>query len=440
LKNGKVKHSYSVLLIVLMLLLPLLSSCKEKVVTEHEKAQVRDETVDTASVIKKEVPSGVEYSGTVISERTALVAPKVMALIEDMTVKEGDLVDRGQLLAKLDGRDIEAKVTQAQAGVSQAEATYERTQAAIRQADASYSRAMAGIDEGKGAMIQAQANLELAKKNLDRFKDLYAEDSIPAARLEEVQAQYKFAQSGVEQVKGKIAQARAGENEALSGKAQAQAAREEARSGVRQAHSQVDSASIMLSYTSLYAPFKGVVTKKFYETGAMAAPGQPLLRLESLNYLQLEISIPEGAVKDIPLHKPVTLSIDALNKKVKGLVRTYIPSGDAATHTFKVKIDLPAVEGLLPGMYGRLILKDMKREALMIPAEALVQRGKTTGVFRVLTDGDKEKAIFTPVEPGQKAQDEVEVLRGLSLKDTVVVTPPEGLIDGQPVRTRKRGS
>ena len=77
--------------------------------------------------IEKRVPSGTEYSGNVISEKTALISPKLMALIEDLTVKEGDIVEQGQLLAKLDSRDIEAKIMQAKAGVNLALASYERS-------------------------------------------------------------------------------------------------------------------------------------------------------------------------------------------------------------------------------------------------------------------------------------------------------------------------
>jgi RND family efflux transporter MFP subunit len=241
-------------------------------------------------------------------------------------------------------------------------------------------------------------------------------------------------------VKGKIAQAKAGKNEALAGKAQAQAAREEVSSGIRQARAQVQSAGVMLSYTSLYAPFKGVVTKKFSETGAMATPGQPLLRIESLTSLQLEVPVPESRVKDIPLNKPVTISIDALNRKIRGVVKTYIPSGDAATHTFKAKIALPPVEGLLPGMYGRIQLNDRNRTALVIPAEALVEKVKTRGVFKILTQGDRSTALFVPVEVGPKVQGDVEVQRGLSPADQVIVGPPEGLEDGQQVKSRKKGS
>jgi HlyD family secretion protein len=431
--------SCRVALVIMLLSALFLSSCRGTSVREEKSAAVV-ETVDVVQVVEKMVPSGTEYTGNVTSEKTALVSPKVMALIEDMTVKEGDLVDQGQLLAKLDGRDIEAKVMQARAGVSQAEAAYRRAEGAISQAEASYRRSLAGIEEGKGAMIQAQANLELSQKNLARFKDLYEEQSVPLARFEEVQAQHKYALSSVEQVKGRIAQAQAGKNEALAGKKQAEAALEEALAGRRQAQAQVDSASIMLSYTSIYAPFKGVVTKKFYETGAMASPGQPLLKIESLSYLQLEVPIPEGRVKDLPLGRRVTVSIDALNRTIRGTVRTCIPSGDPSTHTFKAKVDLPAVAGLMPAMYGRIMLDGENRTVLTVPAESLVARGKTTGVFKVVSEKGGDVALFIPVETGPKAQDEVEILRGLAAQDQVIISPPGMLVDGQPVKTRKKGS
>ncbi|MDQ7825376.1 MAG: efflux RND transporter periplasmic adaptor subunit [Candidatus Eremiobacteraeota bacterium] len=428
------------LIAVMLMVIPFTASCGHREKAVEEKSARAEITVDTATVTEKKVPRGAEFPGTVTSEKTALIAPKVMALIEELTVNEGDLVEGGQLLVKLDGRDIEAKVMQAEAAVSQAEASSRRADAAVSQADASMNRAQAGIDEGNAAMIQAKANLELASKNLTRFKDLYREESIPLARLEEVQAQYSFAQSSLEQVKGKIAQAKAGKKEAMAGKAQAIAASGEAQAGKRQALTGVESAQIMLSYTSLSAPFSGVVTKKFSEAGTMASPGQPLLRIESLSYLELDVPVPEGRIKDIPLHRPINVFIDALNKKVPGVVKTYIPSGDAATHTFKVKIGLPGDKGILPGMYGRIMLADRNRAALLIPRSALVEKGKTTGVFKVAVDQSGEKAFFVPVEAGKTVQGEVEVLRGLAQGDPVVVNPPEDLKDGQALKTRKRGS
>ena len=177
--------------------------------------------------------------------------------------------------------------------------------------------------------------------------------------------------SSLEQVKGRIAQAKASKNEALSGKSQAIAAQKEMVAGIKQARTQEDSTNIMASYASIYAPFKGVVTKKFYETGAMASPGQPLLKIESLKYMQLEVSVPMKNIKDVHINKNVNVTIDALGKTFSGFVRTYIPSGDEASHTFKIKIDLPAAKGILPGMYGRVMLKDENRTAIFYPKQML---------------------------------------------------------------------
>lgn len=368
----------------------------------HSDSAPERSTVQTVKVTKEQTSSGIEYSGTVEASKSAMVSPKLMALIEEMPIAEGDIVTKGQLIAQLDKRDLDAQLLQAIAGVSQAEAAYQQ--------------ALAASEEGKAGMIQAKAALELAEKNLNRYRILYEEESISKSQFEEVEANYKYAQSGVEQIRKKIAQADAATGQAMAGKSQAEA--------------QVQSVKIMMSYATVTAPFTGVVAKKFMDIGAMTAPGQPLVRIESQDALELAIAVPESDLKGIKAGDSISVYIDALSEELIGHIKALVASGDPTTHTFKLRISLPKSEGLLSGMYGKIRLGDDKSGSLIIPMSALATRGAVTGVFRLSDDGILS---FVPVEKTDYTSDKAIVLRGLNEGDNVVVNPSSDLVDGQKV-------
>ncbi len=359
-------------------------------------------TVKTVKVVKEKLSSGIEYSGTVEASKSAMVSPKLMALIEEMPIAEGDVVAKGQLIARLDKRDLDAQLLQANAGVLQAEAAYQQ--------------ALAATEEGSAGMIQAEAALELAAKNLKRYRTLYEEESISKSQFEEVEANFKYAQSGVEQVRKKIAQA--------------DAAAGQARAGKNQAEAQVQSIKIMMSYAVVTAPFAGIVSKKFMDVGAMTAPGQPLVRIESQDALELAIAVPESDLKGIKAGDSINVYIDALSEEIGGYIKALVASGDPMTHTFKLRISLPKYDGLLAGMYGKIRLGDDESESLIIPQSALATRGAVTGVFKL---NDDRILSFVPVEKTDYTSDKAVVLRGLNEGDNIVVNPDSDLVDGQKV-------
>ncbi|MEQ1729015.1 MAG: efflux RND transporter periplasmic adaptor subunit, partial [Vicinamibacterales bacterium] len=191
-----------------------------------------------------------------------------------------------------------------------------------------------------------------------------------------------------------------------------------------------------LSYTRLLAPFDAVVSERAADPGAMATPGAPLLVLEDVSSLRLEVRVDEARASQLRVGQAVELSAGA--ERTDGAAVwttahiTEVARVDAASHTFVVKIDLPADAPVRSGSFARARFSGAPRTALTIPAAALVQRGQLTFVF-VVDQGSV--ARLRAVSTGAAAEGRVELLAGLAPGDLLVMTPPPSLADGRPVQT-----
>lgn len=206
-----------------------------------------------------------------------------------------------------------------------------------------------------------------------------------------------------------------------------------AKAKVQQAHANVEALKVMLGYARVSAPFNGVITEKAIEKGEMTSPGRPLFKITDDRSLRLETEIKEMEIKGVKVGNTIDVRVDAIGKVIKGRVSQVIPSGDAATHSFLVKIDLPKADGLMPGMFGRALLEKGAAKVLIVPKIAVVEKGQLTGVFVV-----KDNAVrFRMIKTGLATGDKVEVLSGLTEGEDVAVSNLEKLSDGSSVEIAK---
>jgi membrane fusion protein, multidrug efflux system len=192
----------------------------------------------------------------------------------------------------------------------------------------------------------------------------------------------------------------------------------------------VAEADVMRGYTTLRAPFAGVVTAKHAEVGDLALPGRPLLVLEDPTSLRLEAAVPEAMSRDLRVGARLPVRIDGIDGELAATVSEQAPTADPQSRTVLVKLDLPEhLAGLRPGMFGRLLMRATPTHAITIPEAAVVQRGQLETVF-VVDDG---KAKLRLVRSGRRQDGAVELLSGLQRGELVVVSEPDRLRDGQPV-------
>jgi RND family efflux transporter MFP subunit len=200
----------------------------------------------------------------------------------------------------------------------------------------------------------------------------------------------------------------------------------------RVARAMVAEAKAMMSYAEIVAPFDGMVTKKWVEVGDLATPGKPLLDLVDPSLLQLEADVPEAIASRIELQKRLAVRVDAADRDVEGVVTEFAPVADPASRTFRVKLDLPAATGLMPGQFARLSVPIGERQSVRVPTTAVVRRGQLEMVFSVTN----QQAQLHLVKTGKIVGDEIEILSGLSAGYVVVASGADQLTDGQPVEAK----
>ena len=240
----------------------------------------------------------------------------------------------------------------------------------------------------------------------------------------------------------------------------------------RIAQAQVDEARVMLGYTTIVAPFDGVVIQKFANEGDLAAPGRPLLAIENPARLRVETDVPESLGRlalgaDVPVKiggaargtqetqgtqaTQATAQTDQTDQsdqsdqsnqpaesagEFRGRLAEVAPTSDSATRTFTAKIDLPAgadaSAGVHPGQFARVSWPagGERNVSLVVPAAAVTLFGQMERVFVAGGDG---RASLRLVKTGARRGDMVEILAGLSAGEKVVVEGAQTLRDGQPL-------
>jgi multidrug efflux system membrane fusion protein len=355
----------------LFLMLPavlVLAGCS----SEQTRTAPSPETVRNLPVLavqRASMPDLLEAVGTVRAAQTSEVASQMMGNIVEIRGHEGDHVQRGQVLAVIDD--------------SQPRAAVDRWTAA----DLAAQQQLVGAD----------SDLALAESTLKRYQTLYEKKSVSPQEFDEVKARQQAALARRDMAK--------------AGQAQAQAALRQARTS--------------LDYTRIRAPFDGVVTEKKADSGTLASPGMPIFTVEDVRRYRLEATVNENDLQYVRTGEQVSVVIDAFeNLALKGKVVQIVPAADAASRTFLVKIELPTDTRLRSGLFGRAQFSRGKRQALLIPHSAVVERGQLQGIY--VLDQNKV-ASLRYITLGKPSGAEVEVLAGLQDGEQLVAKP--GAVD-----------
>ncbi len=177
------------------------------------------------------------------------------------------------------------------------------------------------IPELENATAAAKANLDLAQTTFKRMEELAAKKSISNQEMDEASARLKAAQANYDMVRSRRAQV---------------------DSKMAVVEQEVRAAGIMRDYAKLAAPFSGVVITRSVEPGNLATPGAPLLTIEQDGLYRLEASVDESKLASVRVGQAVEVVIDASDRKLNARVSEIVPSVDAASRTYIVKVDLPA--------------------------------------------------------------------------------------------------
>jgi len=202
------------------------------------------------------------------------------------------------------------------------------------------------------------------------------------------------------------------------------------------AQAQLTGAKDSLSYAALRAPFAGRVASRRVNLGDVVNPGMPLIEIEGEGGLELRATVESEIAATLRPGSKLKAVVDGQPAPLAATVIAVAPSGDATTHRFELKADLPAAPGLRAGLFARLLIPGVTADPrITVPAAALFERGGLTGLF-VVSEG---KASLRWVAAGARDGDTVEIRAGVEPGERVVLDPT-GLVDGAPVKERRTAS
>lgn len=337
---------------------------------------------------------------------------KVAGYVKNINVDIGDRVKKGQLIAVLEIPEMTDEVTKARAGVQRSQAQVTQAQDEVKRAESAHQMVHLNYDR-LAAVMKTRPGL-IAQQEVDdaQSKDLVAEAQVQSAKSNMAAA--------VEQV---------GVTKADLGKYQT-----------------------MFDYARVTAPFSGVITKRFANTGSMIQAGtasqtqaMPIVRLSENSLLRLTLPVPESAVPTVHVGQPVDVHVPTLNRTFPGKVARFSDKVQSATRTMDTEVDVPNPSMILvPGMYAEVDLTlQRSNNALAVPVSAVdldnpgssedVRKNATGKVLVVKADNHIELRTVTI---GLETANRVEIRSGLRDGELVVIGNRAALQPGQVVKPK----
>lgn len=323
-------------------------------------------------------------SGYVVAQRKAAVASKTTGRLEWIGVEEGSRVTGGQIIARLENKDLEAVVGQAEAA----------------------------LQNSRANLDQVRSELTDAEQNFRRQKDLLRQGIVSQAEYDAAEARFK----------------------------RASAVTAGAEAGIRSAAASLQGAKVGLDYSLIRAPFAAVVLTKNADVGDIITPlgaaanaKAAVFTIADLGSVQVEADVSESSLSQIRKGQPCEITLDALpGSRFRAVVHTVVPTADRSKASVMVKIRfLERDVRIFPEMsakvafLGREALPEDKISRIVINPAAIVTHDAREGVFLVRD----ERVLFTPIVRGQKMGDLLEV-KGLKSGDKLALKPLDKLKDG----------
>ncbi|MFP5504045.1 MAG: efflux RND transporter periplasmic adaptor subunit, partial [Candidatus Sericytochromatia bacterium] len=253
-------------------------------------------------------------------------------------------------------------------------------------------------------------NLATASDHLTRLQALHSEGGVSDQQLIQTRGQAQAAEAGVRAAEAQIAQARA---------------------AIALAQSQ-------LSYTTIAAPFAGVVTKKQAEVGTMLQPMAPVFTVASVKQLEVKVPVGQAFLGGVHPGQSATFHVPTYpGRAFSARVQEVAPTVDTGTRTATVTLAIPNEEGLLaPGMFARVSLPTASREdVVVVPETAVVSNGEREFVFVVAAGTAERREVKTGLREGQR----VELTSGVEPGDAIVTLGQGMLEHGDSVKVVNEG-
>ena len=308
------------------------------------------------TVVATALPEAATFVGALESSDRGMLAARIDGRVGKIAVREGDVVQAGQLLLTIEGNPAPHRLA-----------------------------------EAEGASKAASARLALAEQTAARYRQLFSREAVTPQEMDRISAELEMA-----------------------------------RQNQRSAAAAAETARTALAYTRITAPYAARLVRREVEEGTTVLPGTPLLVLDRQGEWRVRAQLPEALFGRVAEGGAVSVEIPAAGKTLGGKVAEILPAADPQSHAFEVKVALADGSGLSAGMYARVSMAGAARPALLVPAEAIVQRGQLSGLYVV----EEGVLRFRLVRTGRRLDERVEILSGLAAGATIVAAGTEKAQDG----------
>jgi RND family efflux transporter MFP subunit len=357
--------------------------------------------VPVAEAVRSNLSSEITLTGEFIPYQEVDVMAKVAGYVRAIKVDIGDRVHEGQVLAQLEVPEMQNDMTRAAAAVEAADAE---------------------IVTARDEVTRAKSTHEMTHLSFTRIQDVAKREPglVPQQEVDEAHSKDLVAEAEMSAAQSKLESA---------GRKSAMSKAEQARWGTLQ------------NYTIIPAPFTGVVTKRYANTGSMIQAGtasqtqaMPVVRVAQNNVLRLILPVPESAVPSVHIGEPVQVSVVSLGKTFPGRVTRFANEVKTSTRTMDTEVDVPNSSlVLVPGMYAEVRLQlQQSKGALAVPLDAV---DESTGAPQVYAVRDSVIRVV-PVHTGLRTAQLQEIRSGVRDGDLVVIGSHAGLQDGQRVKSK----
>ena len=362
------------------------------------------QTVAVAKATVEDLSRGMILTAEFRPFQEVDVMAKVAGYVKKIYVDVGDRVKEGQLLAVLEIPEMTDDLARAQAALDRSQAEVARAGDELKRAES--TQMITHLTFTRLSSVSKQRPGLVAQQEIDdaESKDLVADAQVSAAKSNLAAAEQQVHVSTAEQQKVKT----------------------------------------LFEYTRVTAPFAGVITKRYADTGSMIQAGtasssqaMPLVRLSENSLLRLILPVPESAAPTVHIGQQVEVRVKTLNRSFSGRVTRFVGKVSLATRTMDTEVDVPNPSLLLiPGMYAEVNLTlDHRSHVVVVPVPAIdVGSDETSGQVFVVTP--ENLVEIRKVKLGLQTPAKVEIRSGLQAGDMVVIGNRAGLQPGQSVQPK----
>jgi HlyD family secretion protein len=424
----------------------------------------------TVPVKAQNVTLRITASGKVVPVQSVNISPKNPGVLSQLYVEQGDRIQQGQILARMDSASIEAQKSQYRANLAQSQAQLAealagsrpqeiaQSKARLAQAQAQLAQAQAGnrpqeIAQSQSQVDAAQARVNYTSEQVKRYQYLYKQGAEKKQLFDQALSEDKSARANLEEAKKRLSLVESGtRTEEID---QRQAAVNEARAAlvlledgtrseeivqrqaaVAAAEAQLKGVQVQLDETIIRAPLSGIVTQKYADPGAFVTPTTSASSSASATSssivavargLEILAQVPEADIGRIKPRQQVEIVADAYPDQVfKGDVRLIAPEAvvEQGVTSFQVRVALDTgIDKLRSGLNVDLtFLGDRVNNALVLPTVSIVTEKGRTGV---LVPDANNKPQFREITVGAQIQDQTQILGGVKEGDRIFVNPPK---------------